>query len=110
MFFLRRALIRIVNRWEDLCPSAGPCPVSFNEQEMTLHMLEEENRAYVSEVLALFRKNWGLPPNGSVESARFDEIHTELAQMRHAYIEAADNEEDRLLAEKLWPYQDAPVT
>lgn len=110
VFFLRRALIRITNRWRDLCPSAGPCPVSFNEQEMTLYRHEEENWEYVSEILRIFRSNWGLPPNGSVESARFDEIQTELAQLKAAFIEAAENEEDRFLAEKLWPYQDTPVT
>jgi hypothetical protein len=44
-----------------------------------------------------------------VDPARFDEIKTELAQLRDAFIEAADNEEDRLLAKKLWPYQDTPV-
>jgi hypothetical protein len=29
--------------------------------------------------------------------------------MRDAFIEAVDNEEDQLLAKKLWPYQDTPV-
>jgi hypothetical protein len=106
VFFLRRALIRIVNGWEDLCPDSGPCPVSFNEQEMALYAHEEENRAYVSEILTLFRNNWRLPPDGSIESARFDEIQNELTRMRHAFVGAADNEEDRQLAEKLWPYQD----
>ncbi|KAH6721582.1 kinase-like domain-containing protein [Leptodontidium sp. MPI-SDFR-AT-0119] len=92
---------------EHLCPDAGPCPVSFNEQEMALYAHEEENRSYVSEILTLFRKNWRLLPDGSIESARFEEIQNELTQMREAFIGAADNEEDRLLAEKLWPYQDA---
>lgn len=44
-----------------------------------------------------------------MESTRFDELQTELAQMRHAFIETADNEDDRLLAQKLWPYQNTPV-
>lgn len=105
VFFLRRALIRIVNEWEHLCPDSGACPISFNDQEMALHAHEEENRGHVSEVLTLFRKNWRLPPDGLIESARFDEIQTKLAQMRNAFVEAAGNE-DRLLAEKLWPYQD----
>ena len=73
---------------------------------MTLYAHEEVNRAYISEMLTLFRNNWGLPPNGSIESSRFDEIQNELTQMRDAFIRAAENEEDRLLAEKLWPYQD----
>jgi hypothetical protein len=73
---------------------------------MALCAHEEENRAYVSEILTLFRNNWRLPPDGSIESARFDEIQNELTRMRDAFVGAADNEEDRQLAEKLWPYQD----
>ena len=105
-FFLRQALIKIVNRWEELCPDSGPCPVTFNAQEMDLHAHEEENRGYVSEILTLFRNNWGLPPNGSIESARFDEVQAALMRIRGAFVAAAENEEDRALAEKLWPYQD----
>lgn len=106
VFFLRRALIRIVNEWESLCPDSGPAPVSFNEQDMALHAHEEENRGHVSEVLTLFRNNWGLPPDGSVKPAAFDEVQAELTRMRDAFVAAADTEDDRLLAEKLWPYQD----
>jgi hypothetical protein len=73
---------------------------------MALYAHEEENRAYVSEILTLFQNNWRLPPDGSIESARFDEIQNELTRMRDAFVGAADNEEDRQLAEKLWPYQD----
>jgi hypothetical protein len=109
VFFLRRALIRIVNRWEDLSPTGGLCPVTFNEQEMALFQHEEENNDVVCEILGIFKKKWGLSADGIVDPARFDEMKTELAQMRDAFIEAADNEEDRLLAEKLWPYQDTPV-
>ncbi|KAG4431471.1 hypothetical protein IFR05_013043 [Cadophora sp. M221] len=105
VFFLRRALIRIVNGWKDLCPDSGPCPVRFNEQGMALYAHEEENRGYVSEVLTLFRNNWKLRPDGSIESARFDEVQNELTRMRGASVGGADNE-DRLLAEKLWPFQD----
>ncbi|EPE27517.1 hypothetical protein GLAREA_04308 [Glarea lozoyensis ATCC 20868] len=106
IFFLRRSLITIVNRWEDLCSGSGPCPVSFSEQEMAQYAHEEENRGYISEILTLFRNNWGLPPDGSVEAARFDEIQTELTKMRDAFVGSTENEEDELLAEKLWPYQD----
>ena len=109
VFFLRRALIRIASGWDVLHPSSGPCPVNFSDQEMALYRQEEENRGYVSDVLNIFRKNWGLSPNGSIEPSRFDEMQIELAQMKDAFINAADNEEDRLLAEKLWPYQDTPA-
>jgi hypothetical protein len=84
--------------------------VSSNEEEMALFRHEEDKREYSSEVLTIFRKKGGLSPNRSVESSRFDEIQTELAHTRRAFIDAADNEEDRLPAEMLWPYQDSPIT
>ncbi|KAH7333470.1 hypothetical protein BKA65DRAFT_553820 [Rhexocercosporidium sp. MPI-PUGE-AT-0058] len=106
VFFIRRALIRIVNAWEDLCPDSGPCPVSFNEQELGLHALEEEHRGYVSEILTVFRNNWRLAPDGLIESAQFDAVQNELARIRVVFVGSADDEEERLLAEKIWPYQD----
>jgi hypothetical protein len=106
IFFLRQALIKIVNGWKDLCPESGPCPVSFDEQEIALQLHEEENRGYVGEVLTVLRNNWGLHPDGSIESSRFNEMQVKLVQMRDAFIEGAGNEDDKMLAEKLWPYQD----
>ena len=101
VFFLRRALIRIVNRWEDLCQNAGPCPVTFNDQDMAPYLHEEENKDTVSEVLGIFQKNWGLSLDGLVETTEFAKMQTELAQMKDALIAASDNEEDRYLAQKL---------
>lgn len=106
VFYLRRALLRIVGAWEDLCLDRGPCPVTFTDEELAQHAQEAENMEAVSGVLTLFRDRWGLPPDGSVESAGYEEVKAELSQMREAFIEAADNEEDKFLAEKLWPYQD----
>jgi hypothetical protein len=106
IFFLQQALMRIVHEWEDLCPDSGPCPVSFSEQELALHSHEEENRGYVGDILTLLRDKWGLHPDGSIETSRFDEIQEKLVQTKEAFVRGAENEEDRDLAEKLWPYQD----
>lgn len=104
VFFLRQALIKIVNEWENLCPEAGPCPVSFDEKDMALYSHEEENRGYVGEVLTMFRNNWGLSPDGSIEASKFHEMQGKLLEMREAFVAGAGNEEDRMLADKLWPY------
>lgn len=76
---------------------------------MALFQHDEENKDTVSEVSGTFQENWGLSPDGFVEPTRFDEIQTELARKRDAFIEAADNEDDWLLAQKLWPYLNIPV-
>jgi hypothetical protein len=104
VFFLRRALLEIIGQWEDLCPDAGPCPVSFTEQELKLHEIEEDSLSDAAEIMRLFRDNWGLPADGMVEPSRFDEIRTAVDELRDSFIAGA--EEDAEKAAKIWPYQD----
>ncbi|CZS94408.1 uncharacterized protein RCO7_10123 [Rhynchosporium graminicola] len=89
----------------DLCPGSGKCPVSFNECELALHAAEEESMSNVGEILRLFRDRWGLPPNGMVDPTEFDQIRTAVEELRISFIESADDEAERELFAKLWPYQ-----
>jgi hypothetical protein len=98
--------MRIVNYWERLCPDAGPCPVSFSDQDFALYNHEVEKREFVSDILNLIQKNYGLNPDGTVDPDKYDEIQTGLNRLKAICLEAADNEEERLNVEKLWPYQD----
>jgi hypothetical protein len=104
VFFLRRALLEIIGQWVNLCPDAGPCPVSFTEQELKLHEIEEDSLSDAAEIMRLFRDNWGLPADGMVEPSRFDEIRTAVNELRDSFI--AGSEEDAEKAAKIWPYQD----
>jgi hypothetical protein len=106
IFFLQRALMRIVNNWERLCPDAGMCPVSFSDQDFELYNHEVEKREFVSDILNLIQKNYGLNPDGTVEPDKYDEMKTELKRLKAICLEAADNEEERFDVEKLWSYQD----
>ena len=107
VFFLRRALLSIVEQWQDLCPESDTCPVSFNKQQLAQHAAEEESMSNVGEILRLFRDNWGLPPNGMVDPTSYDQIRTAVAELRDSFIEGADDEAERELFARLWPYQDA---
>jgi hypothetical protein len=109
IFFLRRALIRIVNNWERLCPETSPYPVSFSNQDFALYNYKLEKREFVSDTLNLIQKNYGLNPDGTVDPDKYDEIQTELMRLKNIYLEATDNEEERFNVEKLWPYQDSVV-
>lgn len=106
VFFFRRALIAIVEQWPSLCPESGNCPVSFDKQELALHAAEEEIMSNVSEILSIFRDGWGLPPNGMVDPADFDRVRTAVREMRDSFIESIDNEAEKELYARLWPYQD----
>ncbi|TAQ88177.1 hypothetical protein B7494_g3491 [Chlorociboria aeruginascens] len=105
VFFLRRSLLAIVEQWQNLCPGCGACPISFNEEELALHAAEEESMSNVGEILRLFRESWGLPPNGMVAPADFDKVRAAVAELKESFLENADNNTERELFAKLWPYQ-----
>lgn len=106
IFFLRRALMRIVNNWERLCPDSGPCPVSFSEHDFAVYNQEVEKREFVSDTLNLFQKNYGLNPDGTVFPDKYDEVQAELQRLKSFCLEVAEDEEERFSVEKIWPYQD----
>ncbi|KAK2766152.1 hypothetical protein FQN54_007668 [Arachnomyces sp. PD_36] len=106
VFFLRRALLSITEQWQHLCPGSGPCPISFAKDELEAHAAEEESMGNVAEILRLFRDNWDLPPDGMVDPALFDEIRSAVAELRDAFIANGDDEAERELFSKLWPYKD----
>ncbi|KAG4435755.1 hypothetical protein IFR05_008769 [Cadophora sp. M221] len=106
IFFLRRALMQIAANWENLCPGAGPCPVSFSEEDLALFNREMEKREFVSDTLNLIQKNYGLNPDGTVEPGKYNEIQTEMQRLKGICLEAAENDE-RFNVERLWPYKDS---
>ncbi|KAI4151235.1 MAG: hypothetical protein LQ340_003620 [Diploschistes diacapsis] len=106
VFFLRRALLEIVEQWQNLCPGCGACLVSFSEEELASHAAEEESMSNVGEILRIFRESWGLPPNGMVAPADFDKVRADVAELRDSFIEDAEDNAERELFAKLWPYQD----
>lgn len=106
VFFLRRALLAIVEQWPDLYPSSGPCPVRFTDQELSAHEAEEENMSHTSEILNLFRDSWGLPPNGMVDEADFEGVREAVLEMRDSFVDSAENGAEREQFARLWPYRD----
>ncbi|KAF3482827.1 uncharacterized protein GIQ15_02151 [Arthroderma uncinatum] len=109
VFFLRRALNSIVERWQDLCPESGTCPVTIGKRELELRSAEEEISSSVAEILTLFRDGWGLPPDGMVHPADFERVKAAVAERRDAFFESADNETDKELYKRIWPYQDGEM-
>ncbi|EFQ98706.1 phosphotransferase enzyme family protein [Nannizzia gypsea CBS 118893] len=105
IFFLRRAIYRIVDQWESLCPGLGPCPIGIKAKDLELHASEEEISSSVAEILTLFRDAWGLPPDGMVHPADFERVKAAVAEQRDAFFESADNETDKELYKRIWPCQ-----
>ena len=106
VFFLRQALISIANLWPVLCPDSGQCPISFSEQELTLHAHERENMEGVGVILKVFRDKWSLPVDGMVDPAEFHQTRSAIADFRNIFLDSADSVAERDLFAKLWPYQE----
>ncbi|KAE9378223.1 hypothetical protein N431DRAFT_541752 [Stipitochalara longipes BDJ] len=103
VLFLRRALLEMIEQWDSLCPGAL-CPVSFSEQELKLHEIEEDSMSDSVYLMRHFRDNWAIPPDGMVEPSRFDEIRAAVEEVKEKFIAAAG--EDAEKAARIWPYQD----
>lgn len=56
--------------------------------------------------LAYFQDNWGVSADGCIEVGRFAEVQAEMKQMRAHFVGSADDEEEKELAENIWPYED----
>ncbi|TVY82210.1 Altered inheritance of mitochondria protein, partial [Lachnellula suecica] len=74
VFFFQRALMRIVDRWGELCPGKGPCPVRFSLEEMAMYAREEGNRKAVVKLYTMVHDAWGLSREGSIDPGRFEEV------------------------------------
>lgn len=107
VFFLRESLIALVERWADIEPNSGPCPINFTERELELHANEEENMSGVGELLRTLRDERMLPVDGIVHPADYDKARKTCQKYRDIFLSLADSEEQRMLFSKIWPYQDS---
>lgn len=89
-----------------LCPDTGTCPVSFSQKDHDAFEQEVECREFVAGIRELFKASYRLPPEGTISPARYDELKSELARLRTVCYEEAENDDERMSVEKLWPYQD----
>ena len=107
-FYLRRAIIRIIQHWEILCPDAGTCPCSTEvlEREMALYELECESRKFVYSMLQLFENNHGLHPDGTIGLDRYEEVMKEIKSWKDFALKHADDDEERMAIQRTWPFRD----
>ncbi len=105
-FFFRKALMEIEEQWAELCPDSSQCPITFSEEELALHAYEEENQQGVGGILKLFKDRWSLPTDGMVDPADFAQTKAAIDDYRNVFLGTAEDEAERELFSRLWPYQD----
>ena len=106
LFFFRKALMEIKEQWTELCPGSSQCPITFRKEELALHAYEEENQQGVGGILSLFKDRWSLPTDGMVDPADFAQTKNAIDENRKVFLETAEDEAEKELFSKLWPYQE----
>ncbi|RAH85138.1 hypothetical protein BO86DRAFT_386666 [Aspergillus japonicus CBS 114.51] len=104
LFFLRQSLLSLVNLWEDLFQL--PCPIAFTQKEIELHAEEETNIDSIGQVLTLFRDQGVLPVDGMVDPKDYGVAVENSRKIKQVFLGTAENDKERELYSKLWPYQD----
>lgn len=108
LFFLRDSLIAIVAGWKEIFNEDTPCPIAFSTEVLELHAKEEENIDGVGQMLSLFRAEGVLPADGMVRPEDYQTAIENCRKYKEVFLDTAENEEERDLYSKLWPYQDVP--
>lgn len=105
LFSLRNALITVVARWSDMGYGEIPCPVHFSEEELLRHQAEMDLVEGISAVLHELQDTGLIPLDGMVRREYY-ELAMELNdRFKREFIDLAENERQRELHAKVWPYQ-----
>lgn len=104
IFSLRNALITIIARWGDICQTGIRCPVDFTEDELLQHENEMELIEGISSIMQQL-DDQGLIPFGGMVRPEFFEYAKKLNDVsKQEFVDLAENEAQRKLHEKVWPY------
>ncbi|KAL2815183.1 phosphotransferase enzyme family protein [Aspergillus granulosus] len=107
LFFLRQSLISLSRNWHGIFASDQlPCPIHFTDKKLQLHSKEEANMDGIGHMLTLFRDQGVLPVDGMVDPKNYAIACNNCRTFKEIFIGLAENERERELYAKLWPYQD----
>ena len=97
--------MEIEEQWAELCPDSSQCPIVFSEEDLALHVYEEENQQGIGGILKLFKDRWSLPTDEMVGPADFVQTKAAIDDYLNVFLET-ENEAEKGLFSKSWPYQD----
>lgn len=104
LFSLRNSLVAIVARWNDMGHGEIPCPVNFGEEELLQHQDGMNMLEGISEILQQLQDDEVIPLGGMV----LPEVYQRAVELsnffKHEFVRLAENEQQRELHAKVWPY------
>lgn len=83
-------------------------PISFSEEYRKLHGEEMENHDYIERLMEEFQDAGILPLDGIVDPEDYEIVQKINQMQKGKLMSLAENEEQRVWMDKIWPYQDRP--
>ncbi|KAK5075730.1 hypothetical protein LTR70_010042 [Exophiala xenobiotica] len=108
VYKLRSSLMRIADNWNMLGTSLHSCPIGFPEEEVRRHDQELENIDHVESIMEAFQGEGILPSDGRVDPEDYEILEEVNRVQKTRYMSLATNEDEAIIMEKTWPWQDWP--
>jgi len=104
IFSFRHALINLTAHWPQVC--SIDCPIDFGEQELEAHRAEMELLHGLGTILHELNDECLIPLGGMVPSENFEAVQKTNMHFMELFVDLAEDEAQKALHAKLWPYQD----
>ncbi|PKX89635.1 uncharacterized protein P174DRAFT_303263, partial [Aspergillus novofumigatus IBT 16806] len=104
IFSLRNAMIAAIARWDDISDGHTKCPIEFTEKELEQHLNEMELIEGVSMIIHRLHDSGLISLGGMVAPERYEDARKWNEYFKREFIDLAEDEKQRELHEKVWPY------
>lgn len=105
LFSLRNSLVAIIARWNDIGHGVAPCPIKFGDQELLQHQDEMDMLEGISKILQQLQDDSVIPLGGMVHPEFYQQVVEMNDFFKSEFVGLAENQQQRELHAKVWPYQ-----
>lgn len=105
LFSLRNSLIKVVVRWTDLKYKQESIAVDFGEEELIRHGDELNLLEGISDIVHQLQDAGLIPLGGMVRPEYYERAMELNERFKNEFVELAENESQRDLHTKVWPYK-----
>ncbi|PPJ57908.1 hypothetical protein CBER1_09945 [Cercospora berteroae] len=107
---LKAALVQAVRSWQDITrqrsDSSQNCPISFSGAEAEDIMSKMVEQEHMDSNMSILRDILGISSDGWVSYERYKDAAAEAAAMKEQAMKCAEDEHEREMTDKHWPFQD----
>lgn len=105
LFSLRNAMITALAHWNEISGGGIKRPIEFTDKELEQHQNEMELVEGVSMILHQLQEDGLISLGGMVSPERYEDARKWNNYFKQEFINLAEDEKQRELHAKVWPYQ-----